>query len=81
MVGRVTFRMERMENSIQDLIAVLNPAARSQTRTNASSFQAPQPTAIIPEEETDDDDDDITRPTAVGTDESEEGMSRFKISD
>jgi len=64
-----------MENSIHELIAALHPSARSQTQPS-SSFQLPPPTApMIPEEETDDDDDNITRPTAVGTDESEERMS------
>jgi hypothetical protein len=68
--------MERMENSIHELIAALHPSAGRLQTHPTSSFQLPPPAApIIPDEETDDDDDNITRPTAVGTDESEERMS------
>jgi len=66
--------MERMENSIHELIAALHPSARSQPQSDPSSFQLPPPAPVVPEDETDDDDDNITRPTAVGTDESEERM-------
>jgi len=72
--------MERMENSIHELIAALHPSAgRLQNQPN-SSFQLAPTTAPsrLPEEETDDDDDNITRPTAVGTDESEERISHWR---
>ena len=70
--------MERMENSIHELIAALHPSARSQTLPN-SSFQLPAPAApMLPDEETDDDDDNITRPTAIGTDESEERIFQWR---
>lgn len=33
---------------------------------------------MLPDEETDDDDDNITRPTAIGTDESEERIFQWR---
>ena len=69
-VGVTLFRMERMENSIHELIAALHPSGRSQPQLTTSSFVPPAP--VLPEDESDEDDDNVTRPTAVGTDESEE---------
>jgi len=77
-------RMERMENSIHDLIAALHPGAKSQNQAN-SSFQVPTPQPMMPEEETDDEDEDededdnITRQTAGGTDESDERIFSQKL--
>lgn len=72
--------MERMENSIHELIAALHPSARSQPQSTTSTFQLPPPQRVIPEDETDDDDDNITRPTAVGTDESDERKFHMECS-
>ena len=71
-----------MENSIHELIAALHPSnsTPSQNQPSISSFpirNAPVTSANPEEAETDDDDDDDddddnTRPTAGGTDVSEE---------
>lgn len=67
-------RMERMENSIHELIAALQQTTRQQ-QPNLPPPQyeipAPQARVEINDEETDED-DNITRPTNAGTDESEE---------
>ena len=69
-----------MENSIQDLIAALNPLNSRQSQIQPSSSPFPiqnVPVAIgNPEEAETDEDDDNTRPTAGGTEVSEERTSR-----
>jgi hypothetical protein len=64
-------RMERIENSIHDLIAALHPSGTSANQPS-SSFPVQSVHAPINTDETDEEDDDITRPTAGGTDVSEE---------
>ena len=69
-------RMERMENSIHELINALQSSLKPNNSMSqpTSSFLPPaKHPAIAPEDvETDDDDDNATRPTAAGTDVSEE---------
>lgn len=75
--------MERMEKSIYDLVAALNPSSTrpTQSQNQNSSFPPPLPSVMAPtnneEGDTDEDDDSNTRPTAGATDESEERMSNF----
>lgn len=76
--------MERMENSIQDLIAALHPsssARQMQPQPSSSPFPIQIPTGVtVAEAETEDEDDDnITRPTAAGTDASEERKCPFNL--
>ena len=66
-----------MENSIQELIAALHPSNSRQSQNQPSSSPFPMRNVPVasgnPEEaETDEDDDNITRPTAGGTDVSDE---------
>jgi hypothetical protein len=80
------FRMERMENSIHELIAALNPSAppaQSQDPRSSSPLRHPPVAAPINNEEgdTDEDDDSNTRPTAGGTDESEERQCIVELAD
>ena len=72
-----------MENSIHELIAALHPSNSIQSQNQPSSSPFPIQNVPIasgnPEEaETDEDDDNITRPTAGGTDVSEERTTRNK---
>ena len=70
-------RMERMENSIHELIAALHPTRVAQTQPSSSSpFPIAASQAPGPSEEADtDEDDDNTRQTGAGTDVSEERTS------
>lgn len=71
-----------MENSIHDLINALQPSNSSerplQNQQPSSSPFPLQTGVVVVEAETDDDDDNITRPTAVGTDDSEERRVRLQ---
>ena len=69
--------MERMENSIQELIAALQPSPMAQPQPPSSSAY-PQPAQHAPgqiEEADTDEDYDNTRQTAAGTDVSEERIN------
>ena len=73
--------MERVENSIQDLISALHHnLSRSALPDQSSPFREP----VVPppqqeDNETDEEDDNITRPTAGGTDDSEERTVTLEI--
>ena len=71
----IVFRMERMENSIHDLIAALSENARGNVQSQQDSPPFPMSSrnqGNMNEEGDTDEDDNITRPTAGGTDDSEE---------
>jgi hypothetical protein len=66
--SRSDHSMERMENSMHDLISALQ--SNAQVQKHRSPFRAIPSASGEPE--TDEDDDTGARPTAAGTDESEE---------
>lgn len=73
-----------MENSIQDLISALqHNISRSvpQNQPSSSAFPPPIVTREIQQDggETDEDSDNITRPTAAGTDDSEERIIPLQV--
>lgn len=70
-----------MENSIQELIAALHPSnsRQSQNQPDSSPFpmrNMPAASGNPEDGETDEEDDNNTRPTAGGTDVSEERIPR-----
>ena len=71
--------MERMENSIHELISVLHQTTRQQQSQQPTQPLPPPRFELLPvntdsagNDEEIDEDDNITRPTNGGTDESEE---------
>jgi hypothetical protein len=73
-------RMERMESSIHELIAALtqNGRGNAQSQQNSPPFPMGRGNQGGTNEEGDtDEDDNITRPTAGGTDDSEERSIPF----
>jgi len=75
--------MERMENSIQDLISALqHNLSRSVPQNQTPSPPFPPPIVMQGHQEdndTDEDSDNVTRPTAVGTDVSEERILTSEV--